>query len=420
MKKIVFILICFVSALLFNACKKTPDKIPTRDLRDGLNLSISQLKAIATCTGNCSKRITYEAYLKGVVLADVVSGNFYKEIYVRDAANTGAIRFDFLFNGSNLFIGDSVRLNLKGYDVNINPTTGILEIDTVDFEKSIVKYATGANPQPKQISLSQLTGTNNYASYYGDLITINGVGFVSADANQIYADPIKQTSINRTIQDCGLNQVVVRTSNYALFAQQRTPTGYGSITGIATSYNGTNQMAIRSHAEVIMNGQGCTLYHSKDFNDNSITSGGWNKVSVLNGSVNWATSTFSGATFAKISGYVSGNQNSESWLISPNINLSASTNPILTFLTAAKFAGNTLEVLASSNYVSGAPNSATWVSLGGFALSPNNPGNYAWTPSGNVSLSSFKSATTRIAFKYTSTTSGATTYEVDDVIIREN
>ncbi len=424
MKKLIYITLCFAFVILVDGCKKTPDKIPTRDLRDGLNYSVTQLRAIASTTtvANCcpATRINAEAYLKGVVLADEVSGNFYKELYVRDAANTGGIHLSFLFTGSNLFIGDSVRLNLKGYDVNYNSTTGILEIDSVDFEKSLVRFASGANPQPRQITLSTLTGTNSYASYYGDLITINGVGFLAADANQIFADPIKQLSINRTIQDCGLRQIVVRTSNYAQFAQQKTPTGYGTITGIATGYSGTDQLSIRSHTETNMTGPGCTIYHSKDFNNSSITSGGWTQQSVINGAVTWTPSTFSGANFAKISGYISGNTNSENWYISPTLNLSAAVNPILTFQTAAKFSGNVLEVWASTNYVSGAPSTAAWTQLNGFALSPNSPGTYAWTPSGNVNLNAFKTATTRIAFKYSSTTGGATTYEVDDVIIREN
>jgi hypothetical protein len=226
-------------------------------------------------------------------------------------------------------------------------------------------------------------------------------------------------SINRTIQDCGGKQIVVRTSNYANFALDKTPKGYGTIIGIATAYNGTNQMALRRSSEVNMNGTGCTVYHKKDFNDNSLTSGGWIQQSVTNPSVQWIASTYSGAYFGKISGYVSGNTNSENWLISPVLNLSAASNPVLSFQTAAKFSGNALEVLVSTNYTSGSPSSATWVQLSGFTLSPNT-GSYVWTPSGYVSLGAYKNANTRIAFKYTSTTSGATTYEVDDIIIREN
>ncbi|MBI2721467.1 MAG: choice-of-anchor J domain-containing protein [Bacteroidetes bacterium] len=420
MKKLIYINTLLFSILLFNGCKKKADTPPTRDLADGTTYSTSDLKTIATCSNACNHRFINEAYFKGVVIADEVSGNFYKEIYVRDAQNTGGIHMTFTVSRSNLFIGDSIRLNLKGYDVNLNASSGMLEIDSVNFERNIVKFASGANPQPRILSLSALSGTNSYSSYFCDLVTITGVSFIPADTNKIFADAIYQQSINRTIQDCGGNPIVVRTSNYAAFAQQKTPKGYGSITGIATAYGTTNQMQIRTPTELNMNGASpCFTYIKKDFNDNSITSGGWNQVSVTGSVVIWSTATFGGATFAKISGFVGTNQLSENWLISPAINLAAASNPILTFQSAAKFAGNPLEVWASTNYVSGLPSTATWTQLSGFNLGATSPG-YQWAASGVTSLNAFKNTNARIAFKYTSTTSGATTYEVDDVVVREN
>lgn len=399
----------------FISCKKTPDTPPLTEHHIRV-YSVAELRAIASCTGTCAKRFNTNVYFVGVVVADEVSGNFYKEVYLRDRYNTGSIHIDLTSSTCNYFIGDSIRINLNGLDVGYNVDSGILEIDSLDCEKHAVKFATGANPQPIQVTLG-----SSYTNYLGDLIQINGVGFIPADTNKIYADVIAQSSINRTVQDCGGQQLIVRTSNYAKFASEKTPKGNGSIIGIATAYQGKNQLSIRTTKEVNMNGAGCTVYHKKDWNDNSLTSGGWLQQSVVDPAVQWTASTFSTYQFAKISGfYSSTNHNSENWLISPAINLSTSTNPILTFVTAAKFAGNTLEVWVSTNYTSGAPSTATWTQLTGFSLSPNNPGSYAWTNSGIVSLNAFKNANTRIAFKYTSTTSGSTTYELDDVVVREN
>lgn len=416
MKNISKIVLSGLAILLFTHCKKKPDNAPVGSLNDGRNYSVPELRAIATCTDNCGKKFIEESFFCGVVLADETSGNFYKEIYVRDRFNTGAIRIDFLFSKCNFFVGDSVRLNLKGYDVNINAETGMLEIDSVDYDKHMVRYAKGANPAPNVVSLSQ----SNYKDYYCDLITLNSVKFNTGSNNEIYADPILQISHNRVLTDCGGNSLTVRTSNYASFAQELTPSGFGSITGIATAYGSTKQMAIRAPSEVNMTGTGgCITYHTKNFNDNSLTSGGWSAIAVTNAAVTWMASTFGSDKFAKISGYIAGNTNSESWMISPALDLSTSANPILTFRTAAKFPGTALEVWISTNYSTGAPSSATWTQLTGFVLSPNS-GNYVWTNSGIVSLANSKSSTTRIAFKYLSTTAGATTYEVDDIIIREN
>ena len=420
MKKIIILTICLASAFLFYTCKKNLDSVPARDLRDGTVYTVTQLKSIATCTGGCqNKRFTYEAYLKGVVIADEFSGNFNKELYIRDAANTGGIHLSFLANGSNIFIGDSVRLNIKGYDIGLNTSTKMLEIDSIDFEKNLVKYNSGAKPQPIQVDFSQLSTSNPYSKYFCELISINNVNFIASDTNKIYADVINQLSNNWTIQDCAGNQVVVRTNNSANFSSEKTPGGFGSITGIATAYGATNQLQLRNSSEVNMNGTRCVIYHKKDFDNSSITSGSWTQVVVTNTAVTWAVATYSSTTFIKISGYVGGNKNSENWLISPSLNLSLSSNPVINFRTAAKYTGNALEVWVSSNYISGNPGAASWVQITNFTLSPNT-GNYDWTASGSVSLSSFKNVNTRIAFKYKSTTSGATTYQLDDIVIREN
>jgi hypothetical protein len=413
MKRIT-VLIVLGFALAFSACKKKPDQPPIKEALGLKFYSVAELKTLAACTGTCSKRFTTDVHFIGVVIADESSGNFYKELYVRDRYNTGAIHLD-LTKSSSFFVGDSVRLSLKGYDVGFNPDTDMLEIDSIDFEKHITRFASGANPEPILLDLS----VHTYTNYLCDLVKINYAGFIPADTNKVYADVPAQMSLNRTIQDCAGNQIIVRTSNYANFASQKTPKGWGQITGIATAYNGDQQMALRRASEVNMTGAPCALYLKKDWEDNSLTSGGWSQQSVINGAVQWTSSTFGGAYFARISGYISGNQNSENWLISPAVDLSGASNPILSFRTAAKFSGDLLQVLVSTNYSGGAPGSATWVLLGGFNLSPNT-GNYIWTPSGKVSLSSYKNANTRVAFKYTSTTSGATTYEVDDVVISEN
>ncbi len=417
MKKLFIIVTLIGSLFAFNSCKKKIDAAPIAEVSKGHVYSVAELKAIAGCTNSCNHRFSDDGYLVGVVIADEVSGNFYKEIYVRDRTNTGGIRLDMKFSRCNFFIGDSVHLNLKGYDVNFNPQTDMLEIDTVDHERHMVKFATGANPPPRYVQL----GCDKYSDYLCDLVMLDNVSFQSASQNQIWADPISQTSINHMLQSCGGNTVIVRTSNYADFAQQLTPSGKGSIIGIATAYSGDDQMAIRHPREVNMSGPLCgTVYHTKNFNDASLTSGGWSVQNVL-GTSTWSYSTFSGDQFAKASGYYSStNNNTESWLISPVLNLSASSNPVLTFMTAAKFSGVPLEVWVSTVYTSGAINLPQWNYLPGFKLSPNNPGNYAWTGSCVVPLSMYKNANVRIAFRYQSTTGGATTYELDDITVREN
>ena len=81
-----------------------------------------------------------------------------------------------------------------------------------------------------------------------------------------------------------------------------------------------------------------------------------------------------------------------------------------------------LDVLVSSDYTTGSPSSATWKSLApNFTLSPNNyTSNYVWTFSGTLSLNAYKTANTRVAFKYTSTATAAAQYQIDDIVIKEH
>lgn len=404
--------------LVIISCQKA-DVVPVKKISIGSTQTVAQLRALATCTSGCTKKFSNDIYLYGIVIADETSGNFYEELYLRDY--TGAIHLA-LQQSSNLMVGDSIRINLKGLDVWINANTATLEIDSIDQEKQIVKLASGYFPKPKLVnSIRDVTD-----SYYGDLIQLSGVEFISSDVEKTYADAINGADRNLTIRECGGAEIIVRSSAFSTFASQKPPSGNGSMMAIASSYNSNKQLYIRNTSELNMNGARCVTYLQENFNSGSTVTNGWTQVNVLGGA-NWNISSFSGSTnktnYARISGYISGaNTNCENWLISPPINLSSANNPALSFYTAAKFPGNMLDVLVSSDYTTGSPSSSTWTSLApNFTLSPNNyTSNYVWTFSGTQSLNAYKSANTRVAFKYTSTATAAAQYQIDDIVIKEH
>jgi hypothetical protein len=153
----------------------------------------------------------------------------------------------------------------------------------------------------------------------------------------------------------------------------------------------------------------------KNFNDNSISSGGWSLYNV-SGNVSWTVSSYRDRQYAFISNYFQGvNTACESWLISPSINLANLNNPMLNFETAFKYTGNALEVYVSNNYTSGNPSNANWIKL-----SPTlSSGNFAWVNSGDISLANFKSDNFHVAFKYTGTNVDGSSWEVDNVSVSE-
>ncbi len=144
---------------------------------------------------------------------------------------------------------------------------------------------------------------------------------------------------------------------------------------------------------------------------------GWTFVSVTGEQV-WSVAVTSGNHYAKMSGYASSaNHENEDWCISPAFDLSEYTNPVLTFKTAKNYDGNDLVVYFSNNYDGQNLATANWQELE-CTLSPGG-NNWTFVESGNIDLSSFSGSECYIGFKYTSTTSAAATWEVDDIVLAE-
>lgn len=124
---------------------------------------------------------------------------------------------------------------------------------------------------------------------------------------------------------------------------------------------------------------------------------------------------------AVMSGHASGaSHENEDWLISKSIAIDAAfAKANLSFETNARFQGNELEayIVVDSNYT-GDPTTTQWIKLDSAQfdtdLTAFQP---VWAHSGQVSLNSYIGKTIRVAFKYTSTTAGASTWQVDNVVI---
>ena len=80
-------------------------------------------------------------------------------------------------------------------------------------------------------------------------------------------------------------------------------------------------------------------YLNKDFNDLSLTSGGWSTQIIVT-FTNWFVDSFGGDDFVKATNYSNGqNVPSNTWLISPAVDLSSASQPMLSFETIMKWPG---------------------------------------------------------------------------------
>ncbi len=403
---------------LFFSCKKEFDTPPVKSAEAGTKINIAQIKAKFN---NTNYRFKSDSSLYCVVIADETSGNLYKDIYVRDA--TGALHVKLIDSGG-LFIGDSIRINLK--DCFLNDYNDLIQLDSVNSEKNIVKLSSGANPQPITMTIKQLVAnTAATNSVQSKLIRLENVQFVKRDT--AYSDFVGKNSFEHTLEDCFGNNIIVRTSGYSYFASNKTPKGNGTFIGIAGQFRGTMQLIIRDVKDINMTGALCASvtptvtpsgYLNKDFNDGSATSGGWLNVNVTGTVINWttATSTTNPTKFGQCNNFIaSGNQPAcETWLISGPLDLSGSTAPTYSFTSAFLFSGPTLTTYVSTNYNSGAPSSATWT-----PLSASFGTNSTFKSSGLISLSSYKTTNVRVAFKYLGNLNSGSRWQIDDIRIFE-
>ncbi len=132
----------------------------------------------------------------------------------------------------------------------------------------------------------------------------------------------------------------------------------------------------------------------------------------------WESSSSYGAY---MSGYEGGAFENEDWLISPALDLSERSSATLSFRHAINYAGNNIadnhSLWISDNYSGGSPFDATWEEI----IITNYPSGSNWTfvQSGDIAIPEAYIGKTNVnfAFKYSSSTSNASTWEIDNLIL---
>jgi hypothetical protein len=154
--------------------------------------------------------------------------------------------------------------------------------------------------------------------------------------------------------------------------------------------------------------------YTYDFNScTGALSDGFTAQSVT-GAEGWSCSTFGRTGSAvQMNGFAGTSQVNEDWLISPVIDLSTTNIPLLSFYSRSAFGGEALKLYITSNFT-GNVTTTTWTELNGVFPAT---GSDVWTLSENINLSGFKQANVRFAFRYTSTTSAASRWTIDDINI---
>lgn len=438
-----FLSLSLILGLVLTSCLKEDFDQPPVDGTDPnlpVNATIKQLKDLHVA-GNF-ETITEDWTIKGTIVADDASGNWYQAFVIQDETGGIEVHIENADSYTLFPIGREVYIKCKGLVLgdynNLVQLGGFITEEgdlgnIINITNHIVRGVKKAPPTPKVKKINELT-TDDVST----LITIENVQYVLNDTSRTYADPVTRTSYNRYLEDCTANQVIVRTSGYASFAGAGLPNGNGSFTGVLSIFRDDYQFLVRDLTDIQMEGDRCggnggggnpcngvvaPIVAGVDegfesgANNDAVELNGWTNLAIK-GSRSWQFKEFSGNVYAQATAFNDSSPEMETWMVTPRIDL---TEPkFLTFETAKAFyTHDGFSVWVSTDFECD-PTVATWLPITADLAGQGDADN-EWVPSGDIDLTALVGQKIAIGFKYVgSGPSGQTgTFRVDNVKLGE-
>lgn len=444
MKKIKFIALAFL-ALTLGSCMgdgyADPDlteKVPAapwgnNSLREKNVISIADLKtqfATIINSDNGYKQIEKDMMIKAVVTGNDISGNIYNQVSVQDAS--GAIII--AINGSGLSgylpVGQEILVNLKGLyigsykklpqigGVNTKLSDGSLGMGKIEraiwnqhFKILNPGEADASTVVPEEFDLTKLTDAAYMEANVGKLMTLKKVKFASANGTNVWAPDDTNTSLELIDAETGKrinkNNLVVRNSGYSKFANEVVPQGVFDITGIFTRYNNTWQIVLRNTDDL----KSVVLAYLSEPFDASQGNFTIDNLKLADG-VEFVWKWASAAYGMKASGYVNGSkQELQSRLKSPAIDLKSAKSAKLMFDQAINFASD----MKQECKVQISTDGKTWTDLDVQGYPAGNSWDFV---SSTADLTKYCGKTIYIGFLYSSSPTGAPTWEVKNFVVK--
>jgi hypothetical protein len=245
------------------SCKKNFDEPPVEEYPVLTpNATISQIKALHT-VGNSPSLINDSLVIEGIVVSSDEKGNFYKQLIIQDDSAGIEIRIEMSSLYTDYPVGRRVWVKCKGLFVGDYQGNHQLTINDAGdripegmLPQFIVAGAKDQPLVPKTVTIAELKTTVKYRNM---LVQLNDVQFATVDTNQNFADAVGGLSVNRSINDCSGNTVLLRSSGYATFASDKTPLGNGIAVGVHSSFGTDAQLYIREPNDLTMGNTRCTV-----------------------------------------------------------------------------------------------------------------------------------------------------------------
>lgn len=349
-------------------------------------VSIENSKIITEPAKDKADEVVYEITLKGTNDAwefyDSVNGTYL-------VPKTGK---------SNGLIGASIAAPFK-ITINSDGKASIVCADP-KYERNTLKFNSGNNPPLFACYASGQADVYLYKKIEGEIPKILSPAISLASGTYLGTQSVTLSQENSAAIYYTLNGDDPKT-NGTLYSAPIEITETATLKAVAKS--GEEYSNVVS-ADYVIKSLTATLPYEISFKEGL---GDW-ITTTNNEKVIWASDAQYGA---KISGY---QQNSEVWLISPEV--SSDKNILLSFESATKYSGEKLKLYYATDYDIMAA-TANWIEITDKAIWPEEDSNYEWLSSGNIAVISEQPI--RFAFKYTSTTGAAATWQMTNLSIKE-
>ena len=465
--KIVFLII---GLLVFNGCVddddfNTPNTSITEPVLDGPVVSISSVAGeLAQAQGNSALDYTDEdttysyifsennQYMEGYVISSDEGGNFFEELLIQDKSENPTIGIKVLIDVNPLFIryevGRKVYIKLNGLSVGITNgvlTIGALNGDSVDKipapseQDFILRSAQTANLVPLPLAFSEFTNDKTNLFVFIEDAQFNRAQATGDNPFSYASEPADQFDGERILESCETGSTTIfSTSTFADFKSLTLPSGRGSMSAILTKdfFGDVFNLSINSPEDINFDNPnrcdpdflecttpsgGGSIFYAEDFQGFAgYAAEGWTNINISGGSTQWILGSFSGDNYAQISGFNSGADEIDVWLVTPAIDMDTTTGEELSFRVQSNFDnGNILSVYVSQDFT-GDVTTATWQPIDATIPSGPSSGFGTFQSVGPVNLSCLD-GNIHIGFFYEGSDPSATTrYHVTDIELTGN
>jgi len=452
-------LICISSLIVIISCIKTSDfEIPKIEIVEPEISANSNIMAMKNAYDQSEEEIfTFgendDSIIEGFVVSNDEGGNFFKTLFIQDNSENPRSGIEILIDLKSYFtkynFGRKVFVKMAGlsissvegkYKIGYNLRNEVEEIPESLLDNFLIRSSTTKDIIPKPIAVSEFSN-----DLIGTYIQVKNVQFKFDELGKTYAgEAFDQFNGDRVLIDCK-DQIstILSTSTFSDFKSNFISDKKGTLSAILTKDFFAKKFVLilndpsnidftdvnRCDPEFLNCGvvdtTGNKLIFHEDFeglkNTKDLEELGWINKNINLGQEKFKKRTSSGNVTMRISAFRTEENPLEVWLVTPSINLSNTTNEILTFQTKATFDNGTILTVWVSSDFSENIKEATWEQLDvEISVGPGNGFGTKFISSGEVGLDCLE-GNIFIAFKYLGADSGiSTTYDVDNVLVVGN